>query len=183
MRFEELTVAGAFLVHLERREDERGSFARTFCVREFEAHGLNPAVVQCSLSYSEKKGTVRGLHYQVAPALETKLVRCTRGAAYNVLVDLRSGSATHGMHVGVELTAAKGSALYVPASCANGLQTLADETELLYMTSGWYSPDHERGVRYDDPSVGIQWPLPVTRVSAKDLAWPPLHGSAAVGGR
>lgn len=172
MRFRELPLAGAWLLDLERHEDERGFFARTFCRQEFEAHGLDPHVSQCSLSYNRRKGTLRGMHWQAEPARESKLVRVVRGAIHDVIVDCRPGSPTFGRHAAVELSAENRRSLYVPPLFAHGFQTLADDTEILYQMSSEFAPEHARGFRHDDPAVAIEWPLPVAVISAKDSKLP-----------
>jgi len=174
MRFTETRLAGAFIVELEPVSDSRGFFARTFCAREFVAHGLSPTFVQCNLSVNARKGTLRGLHYQASPATETKLIRCTRGALYYVLVDMRSGSATYLQHVAVEISAENRMALYVPGMVAVGYQALTDGAEAMYQVGEFYTPAAERGLRHDDPSLDISWPLPVTELSRKDASWPLL---------
>jgi dTDP-4-dehydrorhamnose 3,5-epimerase len=174
MQFIPTKLAGTYIVELEPREDERGFFARTFCAREFKAHGLATEFVQCSVSLTRKRGTLRGMHYQLPPAAEAKLVRCTRGALLDVLVDLRPDSATRFDHIAVELTAQNRRALYVPEMVAHGFQTLEDETEVFYQISQFYAPDKATGVRYDDPKLGIRWPLPVSTINQKDLNWPLL---------
>ena len=174
MKFTPTKLPGAFVIELEPNEDSRGFFARTFCAREFEDHGLAGTFVQCSVSLNRKQGTLRGMHYQRPPATEAKLVRCTAGALYDVIVDLRPGSATFHQHVGVELTARNRRALYVPAMCAHGLQTLEDDTEVFYQISAYHAPEAATGVRYNDPRFGIQWPVPVTVVSERDANWPLL---------
>lgn len=176
MRFTELKLQGAFLVDLEPRADQRGFFARTFCAREFEAHGLKPAVAQANLSLNHRKGTLRGMHYQAPPVAETKLVRCGRGAIYDVIVDLRPHSVTYLQHVGVELSSDNRRALYVPELFAHGFQALSDGAEVTYQVSEFYTPGAERGLRHDDPRLGIHWPLPVAELSEKDAAWPLLQG-------
>jgi dTDP-4-dehydrorhamnose 3,5-epimerase len=176
MIFSETAVQDAFVVDLEPRSDQRGFYARTFCAREFEAHGLSPAVAQGGLSYNRRRGTLRGMHYQVAPAAEAKLVRCVGGAILDVIVDLRPDSPTYLRHVAVELSVANRRALYVPPLCAHGFQTLTDDAEVSYQMSEFYAPAQERGVRYDDPALGIAWPLPVSEISAKDAAWPLFRG-------
>jgi dTDP-4-dehydrorhamnose 3,5-epimerase len=145
-----------------------------------EAHGLDPRVVQCHVTFNPRAGTLRGMHWQTAPAIETKVVRCTRGAIHDVVVDLRPGSPTYGRHVGVELSAGTGRALYVPGLFAHGYQTLTDDTEVSYVVSERYSPAHESGFRHDDPAFGIEWPLPVTVISDKDRAWAPFGVAEAV---
>lgn len=174
MRFLPTKLAGAFIVEAEPREDSRGSFARTFCAREFSERGLASVFVQSSISYNLKRGTLRGLHYQLTPACEVKLVRCTAGALYDVIVDLRPGSPTFLQHIGVELTARNRRAVYVPEMFAHGLQTLEDETEVLYQISAFHAPDKATGVRYDDPKLRINWPLPVSAIAEKDRNWPLL---------
>jgi dTDP-4-dehydrorhamnose 3,5-epimerase len=175
MRFTETKLAGAFVIDPVRQEDERGFFSRTFCMREFEEHGLKPVVAQANVSFNTVGGTVRGMHYQVPPATETKLIRCTRGGIYDVIVDMRPDSRTYLEHIGVELTADNGRALYVPEMFAHGYQALTDATEVSYLVSEFYAPGHERGLRFDDPALGIEWPLPATVVSSKDSSWPLLR--------
>ena len=172
MRFSETRLAGAFLVEPELRSDARGFFARTFCVDEFAAKGLATAFLQANVSFNHARGTLRGMHYQVAPAEETKLVRCTSGAIYDVIVDMRPESPTYLQHIGIELTAENRCALYVPRRFAHGYQTLVDGAEVLYQVDAVYAPAHERGLRYDDPRLGIEWPEPVTVISEKDRGWP-----------
>jgi dTDP-4-dehydrorhamnose 3,5-epimerase len=158
VRFHETPVAGALVVESEPIEDERGYFARTFSSDEFAAHGLDERVDQCSTSFNARAGTLRGLHYQDAPHAEAKLVRCTRGAIYDVAVDLRSDSSSYLSWVGVELSADNGRALFVPEGCAHGFQTLVDASEVLYQISTSYVPTAARGVRWNDPAFGIDWP-------------------------
>ncbi len=172
MIFTETRLPGAFLLDLEPREDSRGFFARTFCRNEFEAHGLRPDMVQCNVSYNHHARTMRGMHYQIPPAAETKLVRCTRGAIYDVIVDLRPESPTYLQHVGVELTADNRRQLYVPELFAHGYLTLQPGTEVAYQVGEFYTPGYERGIRWDDPALGIRWPAPVEVISDKDAAWP-----------
>ncbi len=183
MVFRETALPGVFIVDLERREDSRGFFARAFCAREFERHGVEARVAQANISFSRHKGTVRGLHYQVPPAAETKLVRCVRGAIWDVVVDLRPDSETYLQHLGVELSADNRRALIVPGLVAHGTQTLTDDAEMLYLVSEFYTPGCERGLRHDDPVLGIRWPLPVTVISDKDAAWPLLDVTAAARAR
>ncbi|NJN58485.1 MAG: dTDP-4-dehydrorhamnose 3,5-epimerase [Leptolyngbyaceae cyanobacterium SL_5_9] len=171
MLFTETKLKGAFILDLELREDHRGFFARTFCMKEFEAHGLKPTVAQCNLSYNHKAGTLRGMHYQVAPATETKLIRCTRGAIYDVIIDMRPDSPTYKQHIGVELTEDNRRALYVPDMFAHGYQALTDGAEVVYQVGEFYTPGYERGLRYSDPAFGIEWPMPVSVISEKDAAW------------
>jgi dTDP-4-dehydrorhamnose 3,5-epimerase len=159
------------IIELELREDDRGFFARTFDVSEFTAAGLNPAVEQCNVSYNHKAGTLRGMHYQLAYAPEVKLVRCVRGAIVDKIVDMRPDSETYLQHVSVELTAENRKALYVPAMFAHGYQTLTDGAEVTYQVTGAYTPAAERGQRYNDPALGLDWPLEVSVISSKDAAW------------
>lgn len=175
MVFHETKLAGAFIVELEKKEDHRGFFARIFCAHEFEQHGLHTGIAQANLSFSEKKGTLRGLHYQAPPASETKLIRCIRGAVWDVIVDLRPDSPTYLQHIGVELSAENRRAIFVPNHFAHGNQALTDGAELLYFMGAFYTPGCERGIRYDDPAIGIQWPLPVTAISDRDAKWPWLR--------
>ena len=173
MIFIETELSGAFVVDLDRREDERGFFARAWCTREFEEHGLSPSVVQCNLSFNHRSGTLRGLHYQAPPSEEAKLVRCTRGAIYDVIVDLRRTSPTFKGWIAVELSAQNRRALYVPEGFAHGYQTLADETETFYQVSEFFNPDAELGLRWDDPAFRIDWPDAAERIiSEKDRSWP-----------
>ncbi|KAB8143559.1 dTDP-4-dehydrorhamnose 3,5-epimerase [Chloroflexia bacterium SDU3-3] len=172
MIFTETKLQGAFIIDLEQRADERGFFARSFCAREFADHGMNPHVVNTNVSHSARRGTLRGMHFQRAPHAEAKLVRCTRGAIYDVIIDLRAGSPTLGQWLGVELTAANYRQLYVPEGFAHGFQTLEDEADVVYQVSEFYTPGAEGGLRYDDPAFGIRWPLPISVISPKDAAWP-----------
>jgi dTDP-4-dehydrorhamnose 3,5-epimerase len=175
MKFAESPLKDAFVIELEPRLDDRGFFARAWCAKEFEAHGLNPRVVQSNVSYNRRRGTLRGMHYQVAPHEETKLVRCIRGGIYDVIVDLRPGSRTHLQWFGVELTADNRRMLYVPEGFAHGFQTLEDDTEVFYQVTEFYTPGAERGIRWDDPALGIEWPHADGRVlSPKDQSWPAL---------
>lgn len=177
MRFIETALPGAYIVELEERSDDRGFFARSFCVREFSELGLSTRISQCNLSFNHRRGTVRGLHYQVEPAAEAKLIRCIAGAVHQVLVDMRPSSATFLRHVAVDLSAANRRAVYLPELFAAGIQTLEDDTELLYQVSEFHTPEAERGLRFDDPAIGIAWPLPITEISPKDRAWPHLAAS------
>lgn len=172
MIFEETPLAGAYIVRVEKREDARGFFARTWDGREFGAHGLADITVQMSISYSAARGTLRGMHWQAAPYQETKLVRCTRGALYDVIIDLRSESPTYRQWFGAELTDDNHTALYVPKDFAHGFITLADTTEAIYMMSEEYRPGYDRGARHDDPTFGITWPTEVSVISEKDRLWP-----------
>ena len=174
MRFVPTAVPGAYIVELEPHQDERGFFARAFSTKEFSDNGIDFVVRNANTTYSAARGTLRGLHYQLPPAAEDKLIRCTKGAVYSVLVDMRSDSPTRLQHVGVELTAENRRALFIPGMCAAGALTLVDDTETFYLVSADHAPGRERGVRYDDPAVGIAWPIPVTTISAKDRAWSDL---------
>ena len=178
MIFTPTDVEGAWVIDLEPFSDDRGLFARTFDAEEFAARGIDPGVAQANLSFNHRAGTLRGLHRQVPPHAEGKLVRCTAGAIVDVAVDVRPGSATYGRHVMVELSAANRRALWIPPYAAHGYQTLTDDAEVTYQVSGRYAPGGEQGFRYDDPAFGITWPLPVSVISAKDAAWP-LVGEAA----
>jgi len=175
MIFTETQLRGAFVIELERREDERGYFARAFCQHEFKDHGLKPVIAQANVAFNAKKGTLRGMHFQFPPAAETKLVRCTRGAILDIIVDLRPESSTYLEHVAVTLDADSGRALYVPERFAHGYQVLVDETETSYQVGEFYTPDTEGGLRYDDPRLGLDWPLPVSVMSEKDRVWPLLE--------
>ena len=174
MIFTETKLKGAFIVDLEPRGDDRGFFARAFCQREFEAHGLKPLIAQANISFNYNKGTVRGLHFQFPPAAETKFVRCSRGAILDVIVDLRPESSTYLQYVAVELSADNRRGLYVPERFAHGYQVLEDRTETTYQVGEFYTPAAESGVRYCDPRLAIEWPLPVTDMSPKDRVWPLL---------
>jgi len=171
MIFTETEIPGAFIVDWEPREDSRGFFARAFCAREFEAHGLISAFPQANVAFNRKRGTVRGLHFSVPPSVEAKFVRCVQGSIYDVIVDLRPDSPAYLQWFGVELSAANGRALYVPPMCAHGYQTLSDNAIVFYAHSDFYAPENERGYRADDPAFGIRWPLPFTELSAKDRSW------------
>jgi dTDP-4-dehydrorhamnose 3,5-epimerase len=180
MIFTPTRLAGLCLVEMERREDERGWFARSWCAREFAEHGLEPQLAQISVSFNRRRGTLRGLHYQRPPHEEAKLVRCLRGAVWDVAVDLRPGSPTRGQWQGFELAAASGRALYIPPGFAHGFQTLEPESELLYMISAFYAPEAAAGLRYDDPALAISWPLPVASISPRDAAWPDYRADEPV---
>jgi len=172
MFFKEAKLHGSFIIELQKLEDERGFFARAWCQREFENHGIDVAWVQANLAYTRYQGTLRGLHYQVAPHAEAKLVRCIKGAVFDVSVDLRSGSSTYKQWSGVELSANNHKMVYIPAGCAHGYQALTDEVELFYQVSQFYDSDSERGIRYNDPAFGLEWPLNVEVISDKDKSWP-----------
>jgi len=171
MRFIATKLAGACIIEPEPHQDSRGLFARTFCAWEFRGHGMVDNFVQCNTSWNARKGTLRGLHYQLPPSSEVKLVRCTAGALWDVVVDLRPGSPTYLQHVGVELNANNRRALYIPAMFAHGFQALDDGTEVFYQMSEFYAPKSARGLRFDDPKLGIKWPLTVTSISDQDLHW------------
>lgn len=174
MIFTETKLPGAFILDIERREDSRGFFARVFCQHEFEAHGLKTLIAQANIAYNRKKGTIRGMHFQFPPSAETKLVRCTRGAILDIIVDLRPESPTYLGHIAVELSAENSRALYVPERFAHGYQVLRDETETSYQVGEFYTPGTEGGLLYDDPKLGLTWPLPVSVISDKDQVWKPL---------
>jgi dTDP-4-dehydrorhamnose 3,5-epimerase len=172
MIFKPAPLPGVFVIEPEPHQDSRGMFARTFCSSEMEEHGLKTRFVQCNISFNYLKGTLRGLHWQEAPASECKLIRCTSGALYDVIIDMRPWSPTYLQHFGIELNAANRRMLYIPDLFAHGYQALADNTEAAYQVTEFYTPQTERGVRYDDPAFGIQWPLPVAEISEKDRSWP-----------
>ncbi|HEX8968890.1 MAG TPA: dTDP-4-dehydrorhamnose 3,5-epimerase family protein [Chloroflexota bacterium] len=174
MIFTETHLKGAFIVDIDPREDSRGFFARVFCQHEFADHGLNPVIAQANIAFSRSSGALRGLHFQYPPFADTKVVRVTRGAIVDVIVDLRPESPTYLEHVAVELTADNHRALYVPERFAHGLQVLRDETETTYLMGAFYAPEAEGGLRYDDPRLALTWPRPVAEISAKDAAWPLL---------
>lgn len=171
MIFNETKLRGAFVIELERRGDERGFFARAFCMHEFETHGLKPVIAQANLATNKSKGTLRGMHFQYPPAAETKLVRCTRGAIVDIIVDLRPESPTYLEHVAVDLNEENQRALYVPERFAHGYQTLVDNTHTSYQVGEFYAPQHEGGLKFDDPRLGLDWPLPVASMSPKDAQW------------
>jgi dTDP-4-dehydrorhamnose 3,5-epimerase len=170
--FVETGLPGAFVIEIERREDERGFFARTWCRREFEAAGLNTDLAQCNISFNRQRGTLRGMHWQAAPHGEAKLVRCTRGAIWDAIIDLRPESPTYMNHFSVELTADSARALFVPEGMAHGFLTLEDESEVAYQMSEFYEPGASRGVRWNDPAFGITWPLPNPILHPRDAAYP-----------
>jgi dTDP-4-dehydrorhamnose 3,5-epimerase len=172
MKFHPTTLAGSFTIEMEPRGDNRGYFARAFCLREFSMQGLETQFVQMNISRSVKRGTLRGIHYQRAPAMETKLVRCIAGALYDVIVDLRPDSPTFLKWFGQELSTQNLIQMYIPRGFAHGFMTLTDNAEIQYLVSNFYSPDHERGVRFNDPRIGIRWPEHVAEVSPKDANWP-----------
>jgi dTDP-4-dehydrorhamnose 3,5-epimerase len=170
--FTETKLAGAFVIEMERRADERGFFSRTFCRQEFEVHGLNAEVAQCNVSFNKRKGTLRGMHYQAAPFGEAKLVRCTAGSIYDVIIDLRPTSATFKKHFAAELSANNGRMLYIPEDFAHGFQTLQDDTEVFYQMAQRYSAAHARGVRWNDPAFGIEWPKGERIIIERDRNYP-----------
>ncbi len=174
MRFTETRLNGVFIIEPEPIEDERGFFARTFCIREFKAHGLDPCVAQSSLSYNKKKGTLRGMHYQIPPNEETKLVRCTSGSIYDVIVDLRPTSSTFKRWISVVLTEENRTMLYIPKGFAHGFQTLEDETEVFYQMSEFFDPACARGLPWDDATLSISWLMQPTVISRKDQSFLPL---------
>ena len=178
MIFEETPLTGAFTIEIEPHRDERGFFARTWCAEELAAHGLDPQLAQASVSYNSKKGTLRGLHLQIAPHEETKIVRCTRGAIQDAIVDLRPGSKTFGQSFTTELTEQKRNQLYVPGGFAHGFLTLEDETEVSYNISTPYAPGFQRGYRFDDPKFGISWQASPSVISERDQAWTLWDGEA-----
>jgi dTDP-4-dehydrorhamnose 3,5-epimerase len=178
MIFTDTGLPGAWLIDPEKLEDERGFFARTFCREEFSAHGLNPKISQCSLSYNRSQGTLRGMHYQAPPHEEEKLVTCVRGAAYDVIIDLRADSPTFCRWFGVELEADSYRMLYVPRGFVHGFQTLKDHTSIFYQISEFYHPECARGIRWDDPAFGITWPSPPAVISDKDRSIPDYHGES-----
>ncbi|MCX5813469.1 MAG: dTDP-4-dehydrorhamnose 3,5-epimerase [Proteobacteria bacterium] len=172
MKFTETRLNGAFIITPDLIEDERGFFTRVFCWREFEDHGLNPNIVQCNISFNKTKGTLRGMHYQDNPHAEVKLVRCTMGAIYDVIVDLRPQSSTFKKWFSAELSEKNHQLLYIPEGFAHGYQTMVQQTEVLYQVSAFYHPASEQGVRWNDPAFKIEWPLPVMVVSKKDASYP-----------
>lgn len=179
MTFSETPLAGAYVLTLNKVQDDRGFFARAWCRDEMIAHGLNPNVTQINLAMSHKKGTLRGLHFQEPPYAEVKIIRCTRGAIHDVIVDLRPESASFGRWFALELRADEHNLLYVPERFAHGYQTLTDEAEICYQTSVAYHPPAARGIRYDDPAFAITWPLPVSSISKADASWPTWDSAVA----
>jgi dTDP-4-dehydrorhamnose 3,5-epimerase len=179
MIFTETHLKGAFIIDIERREDSRGFFARAFCQHEFEDHGLKPVIAQANVAFNHLRGTLRGMHFQYPPAAETKLVRCTRGAIVDIIVDLRPESPTYLQHVAVELTEDNSRALYVPERFAHGYQVLRDKTETSYQVGEFYTPGSESGLLYSDPRLKLDWPLPVSVISDKDKLWRPLSEQEA----
>jgi len=172
MIFTETHLKGAYIVDIEKLEDERGFFARSWCRREFEAHGLNPQLVQCNISFNARKETMRGMHYQVKPYEEAKLIRCTMGSIYDVIIDIHPGSPSFKQHLGVILSPENRKMLYIPEGFAHGFLTLEDNTEVFYQMSEFYAPDHARGFRWNDPAFGIEWPANVHIISDRDRDYP-----------
>jgi len=175
MRFNETSLKGVFLIELDLLKDERGFFARTFCSQKFSQHGLNPRFDQCNISYNHKKGTLRGMHFQAAPHAEAKLIRCIRGAIFDVVIDLRSESATFEQWIGIELSARSAEMLYIPEGCAHGFQTLEDNTEIFYQMSYPFIPEAASGVSWNDPHFNIKWPCAERIISTKDQSYPPYN--------
>jgi dTDP-4-dehydrorhamnose 3,5-epimerase len=173
--FQETKLSGAFIIDLDRRKDERGFFARTFCQHEFAEHGLKPLIAQANVASNLRRGTLRGMHFQCPPAAETKLVRCTRGAVLDIIVDLRPESPTYLQHIAVALNEDNMRALYVPERFAHGYQTLCDNTDTSYQVGEFYTPSAEGGLMYNDPDLGLEWPLPVSVISQKDQNFLPLR--------
>jgi|LWDU01.1.fsa_nt_gi dTDP-4-dehydrorhamnose 3,5-epimerase len=172
MNFIPTKINGAFIVEMEKKEDDRGFFARTYDVNEFQKNGLNSKIVQCNLNLTHKKGTLKGLHYQKQPFSEVKLIRCTRGSVFSVMVDLRPDSSTYKQSESIILSENEYCWRYIPEMCANGIQTLEDNTELIYQVTQSYTPESESGIRWNDPTFNIKWPLPVELISNKDKTWP-----------
>ena len=171
MQFVETSLPGVFEIRIEPHCDQRGFFARTWCEQEFAAHGLNPRLVQCNVSFNSRKGTLRGMHFQIAPHAEAKVVRCTRGSVYDVILDLRPESPMRKQWVGIRLTAQNRTMAYIPEGCAHGFITLEDDTEVFYQMSEFYEPESARGVRWDDPAFGIVWPAKVEVISQRDAGY------------
>jgi dTDP-4-dehydrorhamnose 3,5-epimerase len=178
MIFTPTEIQGVLVIVIEPFEDDRGFNARSWCAREFEEHGVAARMVQANIISNRKRGTLRGLHWQAAPHPQNKLFRCVRGSVYDVVVDMRPESATYMRWISVELSAGSYRHLLIPEDCAQGFQTLEDDTELVYQVSDFHAPETERGIRFDDPSLGIEWPLQVTNISEKDKAWPDLKAPA-----
>jgi dTDP-4-dehydrorhamnose 3,5-epimerase len=172
VKFTETKLKGAYIIDIERLEDERGFFARAWCQKEFHDHGLNSKLVQCSISYNTKKGTLRGMHYQTKPHEECKLIRCTSGSIYDVIVDIRKDSLTYGQYINVVLSSENRKMLFVPEGFAHGFLTLVDSTEIFYQMSEFFAPEHARGFRWNDPAFGIKWPNDVQVISERDRNMP-----------
>src|SRR5215471_5509124 len=175
MQFIETKLAGAYTIEVERREDNRGFFGRVFCQHEFAERGLKPVIAQANIAFNRRRGTMRGMHFQYPPGAETKVVRCTRGAILDIIVDLRPESPTFLEHIAVELNDENMTALYVPERFAHGFQALRDDTDTSYQIGEFYAPNSEGGLRYDDPRLGLRWPLPVSKISLKDQALRPIR--------
>lgn len=180
MIFHPTPLSGAFVIEMEERADERGFFARSFCRHEFEEHGLKPDIAQANVSFNHAAGTLRGMHYQLPPAAETKLVRCTRGAIYDVIIDLRPDSPSYLEHFGVELSETNRLSYYVPELFAHGYLTLTPDAEVTYQVGAFYTPGFERGIRHDDPAFAIEWPAEVSVMSDKDRTWPAFVAETAL---
>jgi dTDP-4-dehydrorhamnose 3,5-epimerase len=183
MHFRDTRVMGAWIIDPAPRHDDRGRFMRAWCAREFEEQGIRFVPVQANMQFSPRKGTVRGMHLQIAPALEAKLVRCTRGAIFDVAVDLRPASPSFGQWCGAELSAENGRMLYVPEHCAHGFQSLEENSEAMYLTSAFYAPGACCGVRFNDPALRIGWPLPVSAISEQDRSWPLMQEQGEAAGQ
>jgi dTDP-4-dehydrorhamnose 3,5-epimerase len=181
MIFNPTELPGAYIVDIEPHQDDRGFFARTWCQREFEQHGLKPNLAQCSISFNKRKGTLRGMHYQAAPHAEAKLIRCTAGAIFDVIIDLRPESPTFTRHIAVVLSAENHRMLYVPEGCAHGFQTLADNTEVFYQMSEFYAPEYARGVRWNDPLFAIAWPHDDRIIIERDQLYPDFSPTQSFG--
>ena len=175
MLFTKGPIEGVWVIDPAPHSDHRGRFMRAWCEDEFRAHGIDFSPVQANMGYSDRAGTIRGLHFQIAPDLEAKLVRCTRGSVFDVVVDIRDGSATRGQWFGTELSAENGRMLYVPPMCAHGVQSLKDASEIYYMVSAPFAPHSARGLRFDDPEIGVRWPLEAVGLSDQDRNWPNLN--------
>ncbi len=180
MKFTETKLKGAYVIEVEPIEDERGFFARSWCQKEFAEHGLNPNLVQCNISFNLKQGTLRGMHYQAQPHEEAKLIRCTKGAIYQVVIDIRPDSVTFKQWVAVELTAENRKMLYVSKGMASGFQTLVDDTEVFYQMAEFYNPESAKGIKWNDPTLGVQWPKEALVVSANDRDHPLLDNLTVV---
>jgi dTDP-4-dehydrorhamnose 3,5-epimerase len=183
MHYTETAIAGVWIIDVDPSEDERGFFARTWCARELAERGLETRVAQCAVSYNRRAGTLRGIHLQAAPHEEVKFVRCTAGAVFDVVVDLRPHSATFGVWTGIDLSGENRRTLYIPAGCGHGFLTLRDDSEVFYQISAEYAPESARGVRWDDPAIGIEWPAPVRVISARDRSYPLLANQPAASSR
>ena len=181
MLFRETALKGAYTIELEPFSDERGQFVRTWCRDEFRRHGIDAEFTQSAVSINTQRGTMRGMHWQAAPHEEAKLVRCARGAIYDVIIDLQPGSPTFRQWAGFTLTPRSQLMLYIPKGFAHGFQTLLDDSEVTYQLSAAHAPESARGLRYDDPALGIDWPLPISRISDRDRSWPLLQSNGGAG--